>query len=176
MATQTWNIDPAHSSVSFTVRHMMIAKVRGTFHQWTGTVKLDDGDFSKSGVGVEINAASIDTGEAQRDKHLRSADFLDVEKFPALTFVSRRVEGAGDRFKVVGELTLHGVTREVALDVERGGAGKDPWGNERQAFSARSSISRGEFDLKWNQALEAGGVLVSDRVDIEIEISAVKGK
>ncbi len=176
MATQTWNIDPAHSSVSFSVRHMMIAKVRGTFHQWNGTLKLDDQDFSKSGVNVQINAASIDTGEAQRDKHLRSADFLDVEKFPALTFMSRRVEGEGDRFKVIGELTLHGVTRDLALEVERQGAGKDPWGNERQAFSARTAISRGEFGLMWNQVLEAGGVLVSDRVDIEIEISAVKGK
>ena len=176
MATQTWNIDPAHSSVSFTVRHMMIAKVRGTFHQWSGTVTLDGEDFSKSGADVQINAASIDTGEALRDKHLRSADFLDVEKLPALTFTSRRVEGAGDRFKVIGALTLHGITRDVALKVERQGAGKDPWGNERLAFSARTAISRAEFGLKWNQALEAGGVLVSDHVDIEIEISTVKGK
>lgn len=174
MATTTWNIDGTHSGVHFTVRHMVFAKVRGSFRDWRGTLKLNPADLSSTSAEVEIQAASIDTGVADRDNHLRSGDFFDVERFPTLRFKSTRVESLGDeRFKLVGELTIRDVTREVVLESEFGGKGKDPWGNERVAFTAKTSLNRGDFGLTWNQALEAGGVLVSDRVDIEIELQAV---
>jgi polyisoprenoid-binding protein YceI len=125
---------------------------------------------------VSADVASIDTREEKRDGHLKSPDFFDAEKFPKLTFASKRVEGQGDRFKVVGDLTLHGVTKEVTLDITSEGSGKDPWGNERRAFSAHGHLNRSDFGLKWNQALETGGVLVGEKVDIEAEISAIKAK
>jgi polyisoprenoid-binding protein YceI len=175
--TTTWNFDTAHSSVGFTVRHMVIAKVHGVFAQWSGAIELDEGDFTKSRVAVEIDAASIDTKNAQRDGHLRSADFFDAEKFPKLTFRSTRIEKTGaDRFKVFGDLTMHGVTKAVVLDAEDTGAGKDPWGNERRGFSASATVDRREFGLNWNQALEAGGVLVSEQVRIQLDLSSVKQK
>ena len=175
METNTWTLDTAHSGIGFAIRHMVVAKVRGRFGGWTGTVKLDEQDLTRSEVDVQIDANSIDTGNAQRDTHLRSADFLDVEQFPTLRFQSTRVENAGaERFRVVGKLTLHGVTREVALDVERGGQGKDPWGNQRAGFAATTSILRRDFGLTWNQALETGGLLVADRVDIELDVQAVQ--
>lgn len=174
MAQQTWNMDPAHSSVAFVVRHMVFTKVRGTFQTWSGTLTLDDENLANSKVQVEIDVGSIDTREEKRDAHLRSADFFEVEKFPKMTFASKRVEGGPSTFQVVGDLTLHGVTKEVTLEVEREGLGKDPWGNERAGFSAKGQINRGDFGLKWNQALETGGVLVSEKVEIQIEISAVK--
>jgi polyisoprenoid-binding protein YceI len=175
MAKQTWNVDTSHSGLHFSVRHMMIAKVRGSFNQWSGVITLDD-DFAKSSVQMSAEVKSIDTGEAKRDGHLVSPDFFDAEKFPKLTFTSKRVEGKGGSFKVAGDLTLHGVTKEVTLEVSSEGSGKDPWGNERQGFSARGHIQRSDFGLKWNQALETGGVLVGEKVDIEVEISAVKAK
>ncbi|HEU4580277.1 MAG TPA: YceI family protein [Polyangiaceae bacterium] len=175
MNTNTWALDTAHSGISFSVRHMVVAKVRGRFATWTGSVELDESDLSRSRVEVEIDASSIDTGVAQRDQHLRSADFLDVEQFPTLRFQSKRIENVrGDRFDVIGELTLHGQTREVTLAVERGGQAKDPWGNQRVGFSARASILRSEFGLTWNQALETGGVLVADRIEIELDVQAVQ--
>ncbi|MBS2030457.1 MAG: YceI family protein [Deltaproteobacteria bacterium] len=176
MSTQTWNIDPSHSGVNFSVRHMMIAKVRGSFGAFSGAITVDDDDASKSLVKAEIDVASINTHEPKRDGHLKSPDFFDVEKFPKLTFVSKRVEGKGDSFKLVGDLTLHGVTKEVTLDVSREGGGKDPWGNQRLAFTARGSLNRTDYGLKWNQALEAGGVLVGEKVDIDLEVSAVLAK
>jgi polyisoprenoid-binding protein YceI len=154
---------------------MVVAKVRGRFGSWTGSVKLDEQDLTRSELDVQIDASSIDTGNEQRDTHLRSADFLDVERFPNLRFQSTRVENAGaERFRVLGKLTIHGVTREVTLEVERGGQGKDPWGNQRVGFSASTSILRSDFGLTWNQALETGGVLVADRVDIELDVQAVQ--
>jgi polyisoprenoid-binding protein YceI len=174
MTTQTWNVDPSHSSVHFSVRHMVIAKVRGAFGKFSGSLTLDDADLSKAKLAAKVEVSSIDTSEEKRDGHLKSADFFDVAKFPEMTFASKRVEGQGERFKVVGDLTLHGVTRELSLDVERNGAGKDPWGNERVGFSAKGQLNRTDFGLKWNQALEAGGVLVGEKVDLEIEVSAVK--
>jgi polyisoprenoid-binding protein YceI len=175
MNTNTWALDTAHSGISFSVRHMVVAKVRGRFATWTGSVELDESDLSRSRVEVEIDASSIDTGVAQRDQHLRSADFLDVEQFPTLRFQSKRIENVrGDRFDVMGELTLHGQTREVTLAVERGGQAKDPWGNQRAGFSARASILRSDFGLTWNQALETGGVLVADRIEIELDVQAVQ--
>lgn len=175
MTRPVWNIDTSHSSVSFAVRHMMFAKVRGRFAKWSGTIDLDPANLAASSVNVEIEAASIDTGVADRDAHLRSADFFDVEKEPKLTFTSTKIESAGgDRYKVYGNLTIHGVTREVVLDTEHGGQAKDPWGNTRASFSATTSVNRTDFGLKWNQLIEAGGVLVGERVDIELEVQAVQ--
>ncbi len=174
MAQQNWQVDGAHSAVNLTVRHMVISKVRGHFAKWNARLALDTADAARSSVEVDIEAASIDTGVADRDTHLRSADFLDVEKFPTLRYRSRKVEVVSkDRLRVVGDLTIRGVTREVPLDVEVGGQAKDPWGNVR-GFSATTSINRKDFGLTWNQALEAGGVLVADRVDIEIELQAIQ--
>lgn len=171
----TYNFDPTHSDVQFSVRHMVIAKVRGRFGAWSGKLELDSDNLESGKVEVKIDAASIDTGVSDRDHHLKSADFFDVEKFPELHFASTRVESAGkESYRVYGKLTIRDVTREVVLDVEHLGKAKDPWGNQRLAFSASTSIDRGDFGLKWNQALEAGGVLVSERVDIQLEAQAVQ--
>jgi polyisoprenoid-binding protein YceI len=173
----TYAIDNAHSEIGFTVRHMMFAKVRGTFNKWTADLAYDAANPAKSTVEVQIDTASIDTREAQRDGHLRSADFFDTEKFPKMTFASKRIEpAASGRYKVTGDLTLHGVTREVTLDVEQTGTGKDPWGNQRILFTAHGSVNRSDFGLKWNQALETGGVLVSDKVDISVEAEVMEQK
>jgi polyisoprenoid-binding protein YceI len=172
--TTPWDIDVSHSAVHFHVRHMVISKVHGRFAKWAGTVQLDEQDLTRSSVEVRIDAASIDTQVADRDAHLRSPDFLDVQKYPELTFRSRRIEKAGDGYRVVGDLTLHGVTREVALEAEFSGTGKDPWGNVRAGFSARAALDRREFGLTWNKAIEAGGVLVGEKVEIAIELEAVK--
>ena len=169
----TYAIDNTHSSVSFSVRHMMFAKVRGRFGSFTTELSLDTNDLSKSSVKATIDAASIDTGVADCDNHLRSADFFDVEKFPTLTFASTGVTKSKDGYTLNGDLTIHGVTKPVSLELEALGGGKDPWGNDRQLFSAKTSISRSDFGLTWNQALEAGGVLVSDKIEIEVEIQAV---
>jgi len=175
MEAKIWNIDTAHSGINFSVRHMMFAKVRGRFAAWSGKVTLDPKDLTHGSVGVEIDASSIDTGVADRDTHLRSPDFLDVESFPKLRFKSTKVEKAGgDRYRIHGDLTIRNVTREVVLDAEYGGQAKDPWGNQRVAFTATTSLERGDFGLKWNQALEAGGVLVGERVDMELEVQAVQ--
>lgn len=170
-----WNIDPAHTGINFSVRHMVVSKVRGRFGKYSGTIQLDDGDFTRSSVDVRIDASSIDTGVADRDTHLRSPDFFDVEKFPELRFRSHRIERVDDtRYRVIGELTIRDVKREVSLDVEYGGRGKDPWGNERVGFVAKTSIDRKEFGLTWNQVLESGGILVGDRVDIDLDVQAVR--
>lgn len=174
MAQQNWNVDSANSSVSFTVRHMMFTKVRGRFHKWSASLAVDEQNLAASKVQVEIDVASIDTGEEKRDAHLRNPDFFNVEKFPKMTFTSKTVHGKPERFQVVGDLTISGVTKEVTLDVTREGSGKDPWGNERVGFSGSTVINRTDFGLKWNQALETGGLLVGEKVEIDIEISAVK--
>ena len=175
MTSNHWNIDAAHSGINFSIRHMVFSKVRGRFGKYSGTIDLDEGDLTRSSVEVTIDAASIDTGTPARDEHLRSADFFDAEQFPVLRYRSKRIEQLSeDRFRVVGDLTIRDVTREVALDVEYGGRGADPWGNQRAGFVASTSIDRKDFGLRWNQVLEAGGVLVGDRVDIELEVQAVK--
>ncbi|GEJ58850.1 YceI family protein [Anaeromyxobacter diazotrophicus] len=175
MANESWQVDGAHSSVNLTVRHMVISKVRGHFAKWSAKLALDTADLARSSVEVAIDAASIDTGVADRDQHLRSPDFLDAQKYPALTYKSRRVEVLSpERLRIVGDLTIRNVTREVALEVEYGGQGKDPWGNQRAGFTATASLNRKDFGLTWNQALETGGVLVADRVDVEIELQAIK--
>jgi len=154
---------------------MVVSKVRGRFARYTGTVNLDDSDLTRSSVEAIIDAASIDTGTLQRDEHLKSPDFLDAQKFPELRFRSTRIQKLDDpHFRLLGELTIREVTREVSLDVAYGGRATDPWGNERIGFVATTSLDRKDFGLGWNQALEAGGVLVGDRVDVEIEVQAVK--
>ena len=175
MKTERWEIDSSHSSVHFSVRHLVIAKVRGLFARWSGTVHAPDGDFSKATVDVTIDASSIDTGVAQRDAHLKSPDFFDVTEYPELRFFGKRVEPrSGAEIDVVGDLTIKDITREVLLRVEPHGQAKDPWGNVRAAFTAKTSIDRKDFGLTWNQVLETGGVMVGDRVDIEAEIEAVR--
>ena len=170
----TWGIDPVHSAVEFSVRHLMISTVKGRFAEVSGTVRTDDAEPARGEVDITIGAASIDTRQPQRDAHLRSADFFDVENFPTLTFKSRRIEPGGDGFTLVGDLTIRGVSREVTLDVTSEGRGKDTSGGERAGFSATTRIKRSEFGLKWNQLLESGGVAVSDEVKIAIDVQLVK--
>ena len=172
-ATTTWTIDPAHSVVELAVKHMMFSTVKGRFANVAGTIVLNEQNLAGSSVTAEIDAASIDTREAQRDGHLRSADFLDVENFPTITFRSTEIVPQGrDRFVLVGDLTIRGVTREVSLEAEMAGQGIDPWGGKRAGFTATSAINRKDFGLTWNQGLEAGGVLVSDQVKIGLEVQA----
>ncbi|MEQ8455212.1 MAG: YceI family protein [Sandaracinaceae bacterium] len=174
---QRWNIDTTHSGIGFSVRHMVFAKVRGRFARWSGLVQLDPAHPTGGRVEVTIDASSIDTGVPDRDAHLRSADFFDVERFEALRFESTRVEqNDGGELRVHGALTIRDVTRDVVLDARFLGAGKDPWGNQRVAFQASASVDRRDFGLEWNQVLEAGGVLVGEKVEIEIEVQAVAVK
>ncbi len=173
-AASTWKIDVAHTTVEFAVKHMMIATVKGHFGQLAGTVTLDDTEPTHSSVQVEIEAASIDTRVKQRDQHLRSGDFFNVEKWPTLTFRSRRVERQGDGFRVTGDLTIRDVTREVILDVTDEGRGQNPYGQTIAAFTARTTIDRREFGLTWNQALESGGILVGNDVKISIEAELIR--
>jgi len=170
----TWAIDPVHSSVEFAVRHLMITTVKGRFTDVQGTVVLDGADPAGAAVDITIGAASIDTREAQRDAHLRSADFFDVERFPTLTFRGTGVRGVSpDGFTLVGDLTIRGVTREVALEVTSEGRNKDPWGGERAGYSATTKIKRSDFGLTWNQLLETGGFAVSDDVKITLDVQVV---
>jgi polyisoprenoid-binding protein YceI len=174
MTTRHYNIDTAHSAVQFSVRHMVIAKVRGAFSRFDAKVAFDEEHPERSSVTARIDAASIDTHEPKRDEHLRSADFLDVANHPHLEFRSTRVEKRGERYRVFGELSIRGVTREVELDAEYLGTGKDPWGNERLAFSARTKVNRKDFGLAWNQVLETGGVLVGEDIEINLDIQGVR--
>ena len=170
--TGTWNIDPAHTTASFSARHMMITKVRGTFRALSGTIQLTD-DPTQSSVQATIQAGSIETGEPQRDAHLKSPDFLDADQYPTLEFASTAVRSVRGIYEVDGELTIHGVTRPVTLEVEATGVGKDPWGGTRAGFEATTRINRSDFGMTFNQTLETGGVLVSDRIDITLEVEAV---
>jgi polyisoprenoid-binding protein YceI len=174
--TTTWNIDPVHTTAEFKVKHMMISNVKGHFASVSGIIKLDEQDPANSTVEASIDATSVNTRDPQRDAHLKSADFLDVEKFPALTFVSVRVTPKGEgEAAVEGDLTIHGVTRKVVFSVEGPTApAKDPWGNLRIGLSAVTKISRKDFGLTWNSALEAGGFLVGDEVTISLDVQAVK--
>ncbi len=171
----TWTIDTAHTSAEFAVRHMMISTVKGRFADVQGTLTLDETSLAKSQVDVTIATASVDTRSEQRDGHLKSADFFDVEKFPTIRFTSTRVvKTGGDSFDVVGNLTIKDVTREVTLKVEDQGRGTTPWGQHQAGFTASTKIDRKDFGLTWNQALEAGGVLVADEVKISIEVEFTK--
>jgi polyisoprenoid-binding protein YceI len=174
---QQYKLDPAHSSAQFTVRHMMITNVRGSFSGVEGTATFDPENVEASTLEAVIPAATVNTQEPQRDAHLKSADFLDVEKFPTITFKSKRVKPAGDgELTIAGDLTIHGVTKEVVLNVEGPTAeGKDPWGNIRIGASATTKIKRSEFGLTWNAALETGGLLVGDEVKISLDVSLIQG-
>lgn len=176
--TITWQIDPTHSAVEFAVKHMMFTTVRGRFRDVKGTITVDPENATAPVVDVEIGAASIDTGVADRDGHLRTADFLDVENHPLLTFRGKRVEGTmakeGDAFRLIGDLTIRGTTIEVALDAVFEGTGIDPWGGTRAGARATAKIDRRDWGLQWNQALETGGILVGNDVRIEIELQMVQ--
>ncbi|MEP6730414.1 MAG: YceI family protein [bacterium] len=169
----SWKIDPSHSTVEFSAKHMMFTTVRGRFAEIEGIVNVPGATPDSASVEVTMKAASIDTRTEQRDQHLRSADFLDAEKFPVMTFKSTKMEGTHDSFTMTGDLTIRGITRPVTLDVTYEGAGKDPWGGDRMGFSATGQIDRRDFGLVWNQALEAGGVLVSNEIKIQIEAQII---
>jgi polyisoprenoid-binding protein YceI len=174
-ATTTWTIDPVHSTVEFAVKHMMVSTTRGRFTGVTGTIVLDEDDLTRSHAEVEIDAATVDTRDERRDGHLRSADFLEVETYPTITFKSARVRLEGtERARVFGDLTIRGVTREVVLDTELNGRNKSPWGAEVIGFTATTKISRKDFGLSYNPVLETGGFVVGDEVKIQLEIEATK--
>ena len=174
IAGGTWTVDPAHSSLEFSVKHMGIANVRGKFTEFDGTLQVGENLASSTAQGT-VKVASIDTNEEQRDSHLRSPDFFDVERFPEITFESTRVEPIDDESsQVYGNLTMHGVTREVKLDVVTQGTDTDPWGNERAGLEAVCTLKRSDFDMKFNQALGSGNMLVSDKVKLALDISAIK--
>jgi polyisoprenoid-binding protein YceI len=173
--TGDYVIDTAHSRLGFVARHAMVTKVRGAFNAFTGKAHLDFENPAKSTAEVTAEMASVDTRNAQRDEHLRTNDFFDAPNFPQLTFVSTGVEQVDDEnYKLTGDLTIKGVTRPVTIDVEYTGAAKDPWGNTRVGFEGRTTINRNDFGVNFNAALETGGVLVSDKINIELEISAIK--
>jgi polyisoprenoid-binding protein YceI len=174
--TTTYSIDKAHSEVAFQVRHLL-TKVRGRFSEFKGTIEYEEEDPERSSVNLEVQAASIDTSQRDRDAHLRSADFFDVEKIPALAFRSTGIQRrANDTFVVTGDLTIHGVTRSVSFDVSLLGKARDPWGNERIAFEGETTVTRKDFGLTWNTALETGGFLVGDEVQITLSVQAVPAR
>lgn len=171
----TWKIDPAHSSAHFVIRHMMITNVRGGFSGVQGTVVYDPADLSSSSVDVTIDKSTLNTGDANRDAHVKSADFLDVEKHPTITFKSKSITKDGDDLKVKGDLTLHGVTKEVVLNVDGPtGEQKDPYGNTRVGASATTKIKRSDFGLTWNATLETGGIMLGDDLKLEVDVSLIK--
>ena len=175
-ATATWQIDPAHTAAGFSVRHMMIATVRGQFKGVTGTVLWDDQDINNSTVDVTIDANTVDTGEAKRDADLKSANFFDVKNYPTITFKSTKIEKiSAGKMKVTGNLTIHGVTKQVVLDVEGpSGAVKDPWGNTRVALNATTTVNRTDYGVKWNAKMDSGGMVVGDDVNINIDLEMTK--
>jgi polyisoprenoid-binding protein YceI len=171
----TWDIDPSHSAAHFSVRHMMVSTVRGEFGKLTGSVTLDPADVTRWSVQASIDATSINTREPQRDAHLRSPDFFDVERFPTIDFRSTKIVRTGpDTYELTGQLTLHGVTREITLSVESDGVEtKDPYGKLRRGASATGKLNRKDFGLNWNQTLEAGGILVGEEVKISIDVELI---
>lgn len=171
----TWAIDPTHSEVGFSVRHLMVSKVKGTFKTFEGTLTIAD-DLLDSRVEATIDASSVDTRDENRDNHLRSADFFDVDQHPQLTFSSTSIRPKGDAYIVTGDLTIHGVTRSVDLDLEFNGVSPDPWGGTRTGFSASTEINRSDFGVEFNIPLESGGFVVGDRIKITLEIEAVLQK
>jgi polyisoprenoid-binding protein YceI len=175
----TWQLDPTHSSVEFSVKHMMMTTVRGRFKELRATLRGDRDHPEQAGVEVTIDTKSIDTGVADRDAHLRSPDFFDAEQFPSIVFRSTRIDGTppkqeGDRFRLLGQLVIRDTTMDVELDCEYQGRGTDPWGKTRAGFSFRTEIDRREWGLKWNQVIETGGVLVANKVRVEGEVQFVR--
>ena len=170
-----WNVDPTHSEIGFKVKHMMITNVSGSFGKFDITANTEDNDFSTAAIAITADLTSITTGNADRDNHLKSGDFFDATKFPELRFVSGKLEKKSDNdFVLYGELTIKDVTKPIVLDVEFGGIGKDPWGNEKAGFTIKGKISRTDFGLNWNAALETGGVLVSEEVKLFGEIQLIR--
>jgi polyisoprenoid-binding protein YceI len=177
MSNQRWDFDLTHSGVHFSVRHLVVSKVRGQFKKWGGTLELDPADPTTAKAVIEIDAASIDTNEPRRDEHLRSGDFLLAADHPKLRFTSSKIERVDDsRFKVHGDLSIRGVTKQVVLNAELSGTVKDPWGGQRVGFTLATSIDRKDYGVSWNQALDHGGVAVGDKVEISIEIEAIAAK
>jgi polyisoprenoid-binding protein YceI len=177
LTTETYALDPTHSGVEFSVRHLMISKVRGRFSAVSGTIEIPSGTSIPTAVHAEIEASSIDTREGQRDGHLKSPDFFDVEHYPKLRFTSTKIESkGGDRLSIAGDLEIRGVTKPVTLDAAFEGRAKDPWGNERIALSGSTSINRKDFGLTWNQVSETGGLLVGEKIDITLEVEGVAKK
>ncbi len=174
LTTGTWTIDPTHTVIGFSARHEMVAKVRGRFEDFAGNFVLDGADPSASSANLTVQLASVDTKNADRDTHLKSAEFFDVDQFPTMTFTSTSVEGSGPKFTVHGDLTVHGITKNIPVTFELVGVSTDPWGGTRIGFEGHAEISRKDFDLTWNVALETGGVLVSDTINIELDVEAVK--
>jgi polyisoprenoid-binding protein YceI len=172
----TWKLDPAHSAAEFKVKHMMISNVKGKFHGLSGVLSLNEADITQSSVEASVDVASLNTGDVQRDGHLKSADFFEAEKFSAMTFKSTKIESLGEgAYNVAGDLTLHGVTKPVTFAVEDVSApGKDPWGNLRIGLSATTRINRKDFGLTWNAALETGGVLVGEEIAITLDVQFIK--
>ena len=176
--TSTWRLDPAHSSVEFSIKHMMMTTVRGRFKELQATLTADEEHPEGCCVEAELQVASIDTGSPDRDAHLKGPDFFDAERFPTISFRSTRIEGRarkeGDRFRVTGDLSIRETTLEVVLECVFEGRGNDPWGKERAGFSATTEIDRRDWGLRWNQAIETGGVLVANRVKMDMEVQFVK--
>jgi polyisoprenoid-binding protein YceI len=169
-----WTIDTVHSHIGFNVRHMVVSTVRGQFSKFSGTLNFDEANPTNSSVEAVVETASINTHDANRDNHLRSADFFDTEKYPTTTFKSTSIEKSGDDYKVTGDLTLHGVTRPITFAVEYSGVIKDPYGLQRAGFSAKSKINRKDYGLTWNNLLETGGAVVSDEVKLELDFEATQ--
>lgn len=175
-AADPYNIDPGHSQVGFQIRHL-VTQVGGKFNDYKGTVQLDPAKLESSSVEFAIKTASIDTGVADRDKHLRSADFFDAEKFPEITFKSKGIKATGkDQYAVTGTFTMHGVSKEITLPVTFNGTAKDPWGGQRAGFSAETTLNRKDYGIVWNKALDNGGALLGDDVKIAVNLEAVKAK
>jgi polyisoprenoid-binding protein YceI len=171
----SWQLDRTHSEVGFSVRHLMVTNVKGQFPRFAADVELNESDLTRSKVSVVIDVDSVDTRAEQRDQHLRSADFFDASNYPKMTFTSRRIERAGDdRYRVIGDLTIRGITRETVLDAEVNGPTKDPWGGERIGIAASTKVDRREFGLVWNQALETGGIAVGNDVKISLELELIR--
>ena len=171
----TWTLDPMHVEVGFAIRHLMISTVRGRFGSASGVVVFDEENPANTNVDVTIDVAFVDTRQEMRDNHLRSADFFDVANHPVMHFVGKRIEGdVSKKFRLVGDLTIRGITREVTLDVANEGSTKDPWGNDRAGFSASAKLNRSDFNLTWNQALEAGGVVVGEEVKLSIDAEFIR--
>jgi polyisoprenoid-binding protein YceI len=175
MAKSTWKIDASHSLVEFAVKHLMIATVKGRFGQIEGEISVDPADLAGAEFNVTVDMTSIDTRDTQRDVHLKSADFFDAEQYPTMSFRSNRVTAKGDdEFTLVGDLTIHGITKEATFALTFEGQAKDPWGGERVGFSATANINRKDFGLEWNATLETGGVMVGEKVKIEVHMEGVR--
>ena len=175
-AADTYKIDRSHSSIQFAVRHLVVTKVKGEFNEFSGMILYDDENITKSSVDVTINTASIDTKDPKRDDHLRSPDFFDVAKFPQISFKSKRIEKTSDGYAVIGDLTMHGVTKEIRIPFSIAGVVTDPWGNVRLGLSGKTKLNRQDYGVSWSKKMDNGGLVAGDDVEIDLEVEAVKEK